>query len=76
MVAAGDRIRMIETSRIFIAYIEHVRKVHATKYWGLRSAPEIIEFPANLAGSRKSVLKKAVVMWPSHAIRLFFGAGG
>ena len=45
---AGDRTIMIETSRIFITDIEHVKKACATKYGAFEVAPEIRRFPAKI----------------------------
>ena len=44
---------MIENSRMFIAYIEHVRKARTTKYRGFEIAPKIIRFPAIIARRKK-----------------------
>jgi len=35
-------MRILETSRMFISYIEHVRKARATKYGGFEVAPKIM----------------------------------
>ena len=40
--------KLIGTSRMFIAYIEHFRKTRATKYGGFEVAPKIRRFPAKI----------------------------
>ena len=39
-------MRMIETSRMFVAYFEHVRKARATRYGEFEVTPKIIRFSA------------------------------